>query len=57
MNRSFQQPLVSTLAGGKHGGGAQLSEQVLLRYRTLCAHALSCDALAARLAADTAAER
>jgi molybdate transport system regulatory protein len=29
MNRSFQQPLVSTLAGCKHGGGAQLSELAL----------------------------
>lgn len=42
MNRSFQQPLVSTLAGGKQGGGTQLTalgEQVLQRYRTLCAQA------------------
>ena len=57
MNRSFQQPLVSTLAGGKHGGGAQLTalgEQVLQRYRGLCTQALSavqteCDALAGLL--------
>lgn len=44
MNRSFRQPLVSTLAGGKHGGGTQLTEmgeQVLQRYRTLCAQALA----------------
>lgn len=42
MNRSFKQPLVSTLAGGKHGGGTQLTEtgeQVLRRYRALCAQA------------------
>ncbi|MBU0903481.1 MAG: LysR family transcriptional regulator [Gammaproteobacteria bacterium] len=44
MNRSFRQPLVSTLAGGKHGGGTQLTEmgaQVLQRYRALCAQALA----------------
>lgn len=44
MNRSFQQPLVSTLAGGKQGGGTQLTalgEQVLQRYRALCAQALA----------------
>lgn len=54
MNRSFKQPLVSTLAGGKHGGGTQLTEageQVLRRYRALCAQALAavqsgCDELA-----------
>ena len=42
MNRSFKQPLVSTLAGGKHGGGTQLTETgelVLQRYRALCAKA------------------
>lgn len=42
MNRSFKQPLVSTLAGGKHGGGTQLTatgEQVLQRYHALCAAA------------------
>lgn len=44
MNRSFRQPLVSTLAGGKHGGGTQLTEtgeQVLQRYRALYAQALA----------------
>jgi molybdate transport system regulatory protein len=44
MNRSFRQPLVSALAGGKHGGGTQLTvtgEQVLQRYRALCARALA----------------
>ena len=44
MNRSFQQPLVSTLAGGKQGGGTQLTalgEQVLQRYRALCAQAVA----------------
>jgi molybdate transport system regulatory protein len=44
MNRSFRQPLVSTLAGGKHGGGTQLTEtgeQVLQRYRALCTQALA----------------
>lgn len=58
MNRSFRQPLVSTLAGGKHGGGTQLSEtgeQVLRRYRALCAQAQAavqggCDELAQLLA-------
>lgn len=63
MNRSFRQPLVSTLAGGKHGGGTQLTEtgeQVLQRYRLLCAQALAavqaeCDALAGLLA-ETVAE-
>lgn len=58
MNRSFKQPLVSTLAGGKHGGGTQLTEtgvQVLQRYRALCAQALAavqagCDELAELLA-------
>lgn len=44
MNRSFQQPLVSTLAGGKQGGGTQLTamgEQVLQRYRALYAQAVA----------------
>ena len=58
MNRSFRQPLVSTLAGGKHGGGTQLTEngaQVLLRYRAVCAQAQAvvqsqCDELAKLLA-------
>lgn len=42
MNRSFREPLVSTLAGGKHGGGTQLTalgEQVMQRYQALCAKA------------------
>ena len=64
MNRSFRQPLVSTLAGGKHGGGTQLieaGEQVLLRYRTLCAQAQAavqdgCAELAALLAEGAAEE-
>ena len=36
MNRCFSQPLVQALAGGRQGGGAQLSDegrQVLQRYR------------------------
>ena len=44
MNRCFKEPLVSTLAGGRHGGGTQLTamgEQVLRRYRELCARALA----------------
>ena len=44
MNRSVREPLVTTLAGGKHGGGTQLTamgEQVLQRYRHLCAQALA----------------
>ncbi len=44
MNRSFKEPLVTTLAGGKHGGGTQLTAmgaQVLQRYRQLCAQALA----------------
>lgn len=44
MNRCFKEPLVSTLAGGRHGGGTRLTatgEQVLRRYRELCARALS----------------
>lgn len=44
MNRSFRQPLVTTLAGGKHGGGTQLTavgEQVLQQYRLLGAQALA----------------
>ena len=38
MNRCFSQPLVQALAGGRPGGGAQLSDegrQVLQRYRQL----------------------
>ena len=38
MNRCFSQPLVQALAGGRQGGGAQLSDegyQVLQRYRQL----------------------
>mgnify|MGYP003640162846 FL=1 len=58
MNRSFKQPLVSTLAGGKHGGGTQLTatgEQVLQRYRGICAAAQvavqsGCDELAELMA-------
>jgi molybdate transport system regulatory protein len=44
MNRCFTSPLVTTLAGGRHGGGTQLTEmgvQVLQRYRELCAQALA----------------
>lgn len=44
MNRSFNEPLVTTLAGGKHGGGTQLTAmgaQVLQRYRQLCEQALA----------------
>jgi molybdate transport system regulatory protein len=39
MNRCFREPLVTTLAGGRHGGGTQLTAmgvQVLRRYRELC---------------------
>jgi molybdate transport system regulatory protein len=58
MNRSFKQPLVSTLAGGKQGGGTQLTatgELILQRYSVLCAAALAavqggCDELAELLA-------
>jgi molybdate transport system regulatory protein len=42
MNRSFALPLVSTLAGGKRGGGTQLTAlgaEVLGRYQALCAKA------------------
>lgn len=38
MNRCFSQPLVQALAGGRQGGGAQLSDegrQVLQCYRQL----------------------
>jgi molybdate transport system regulatory protein len=38
MNKSFQQPLVSTATGGSHGGGAQLTglgHEVLRRYREI----------------------
>ena len=38
MNRCFSQPLLQALAGGRQGGGAQLSDegrQVLQRYRQL----------------------
>jgi molybdate transport system regulatory protein len=44
MNRCFQEPLVATLAGGRHGGGARLTasgEQVLRAYRELCSRALA----------------
>lgn len=54
MNRSFREPLVSTLAGGKHGGGTQLTalgEQVMQRYQALCAKAqVAVQAEAAELA-------
>jgi molybdate transport system regulatory protein len=61
MNRSFKQPLVSTLAGGKHGGGTQLTatgELILQRYQAICAAALvavqsGCDELAELLAEPT----
>ena len=38
MNRSFREPLVATLAGGKKGGGAKVTDAghaVLALYRTL----------------------
>lgn len=38
MNRCFSEPLVTSVVGGVHGGGARLSalgEQVLARYRVL----------------------
>ena len=38
MNRSFREPLVATLAGGKQGGGAHITDAghaVLVLYRTL----------------------
>lgn len=65
MNRCFQEPLVSTLAGGRHGGGTQLTElgeQVLHRYRELCAQALAAvqgglDELADLLADPSPADR
>ncbi|MNY79177.1 hypothetical protein D3C86_2197000 [compost metagenome] len=44
MNRCFKEPLVTTLAGGRHGGGTQLTEtgvHVLRRYRELCDQALA----------------
>jgi molybdate transport system regulatory protein len=58
INRSFKQPLVNTLAGGKHGGGTQLtatSELVVQRYQFLCIAAQAavksgCDELAELLA-------
>lgn len=36
MNQYFKEPLVTTTAGGSHGGGAQVTElgnQVLIEYR------------------------
>ncbi|WP_415764729.1 winged helix-turn-helix domain-containing protein [Pseudomonas sp. ZB1P45] len=44
MNRCFRAPLVTTSAGGRHGGGAQLTatgEHVLKSYRELYARALA----------------
>lgn len=38
MNRCFHTPLVETLKGGRHGGGARLTthgEQILQRYRRM----------------------
>jgi len=38
MNRCWREPLVETSAGGRHGGGARLTEvgtQVLARYRAI----------------------
>ncbi|EMR13735.1 ModE family transcriptional regulator [Methylophaga lonarensis MPL] len=38
MNESFQQPLVSTVTGGSHGGGAQVTEfgkQILQQYQAI----------------------
>lgn len=38
MNQCFQQPLVSTVAGGSHGGGTQVTEygfHILGSYRTI----------------------
>lgn len=44
MNRCFREPLVTTLAGGRHGGGAQLTstgEQVLKSYLRTYARAVA----------------
>jgi molybdate transport system regulatory protein len=38
MNACFQSPLVETLTGGQHGGGARVTElgrQVVQRYRAM----------------------
>ncbi|MEO7493691.1 MAG: hypothetical protein ABIV04_01980, partial [Massilia sp.] len=38
MNRSFQKPLVHSVAGGRQGGGASVTDlgrQVLVQYRAL----------------------
>lgn len=38
MNQCFKEPLVITVAGGSHGGGAQLTElgkQALVQYRQI----------------------
>lgn len=32
MNRCFREPLVTTLAGGRHGGGAQLTAMHVPRH-------------------------
>jgi molybdate transport system regulatory protein len=44
MNRSFREPLVHGAAGGKQGGGAQVTEaglRVLAQFRTMEAAALA----------------
>lgn len=44
MNTSFKQPLVTTATGGKHGGGAQVSDfgcEVIRTYRTMEQQALT----------------
>ncbi|HCR1517621.1 TPA: LysR family transcriptional regulator [Pseudomonas aeruginosa] len=44
MNRCFREPLVISLVGGRHGGGARLSdagEQVLRQFRSIEARARS----------------
>ncbi|EIK51865.1 putative ModE family transcriptional regulator [Stutzerimonas stutzeri TS44] len=44
MNRCFREPLVATSAGGRHGGGTQLTasgQQVLKSYREIYTRALA----------------
>lgn len=44
MNRCFREPLVATSAGGRHGGGTQLTstgQQVLKSYREICTRAMA----------------